>query len=83
MSVLSKLTERPDVKQILADLNSKEIFKVPENRRQRRSLRQNGKHDVSEVYSPPTTPLILEEYAHLIPAWLWDPMWQGPILESQ
>ena len=52
LSAVAKLKQKPDVKQILKDINVVESFKLPQNRRQRRSLNNRGKNDVSEVYSP-------------------------------
>ena len=46
------MTQRTDVKKVLEAINSKELFSIPKNRRQRRSLNNRGKNDVSEVYSP-------------------------------
>ena len=54
MSMMSKLKQRPDVKAILQGISDGIKFKVPTNRRQRRTIMQRkGKNDVSEVYSPP------------------------------
>ena len=54
MSMMSKLKQRPDVKAILQGISDGIKFKVPTNRRQRRTIQQSkGKNDVSEVYSPP------------------------------
>ena len=50
--MMTKPNERPDVKQLLQDINAAEMVKVPKNRRQRRSTNNRGKNDVSEVYSP-------------------------------
>ena len=46
--------QKPDVKTILEDLSNLPGFQMPENRRQRRSLKQQGYlTDAAEVYSPP------------------------------
>ena len=34
--MMTKLKQRPDVKQLLQDINAAEMFKVQKNRRQRR-----------------------------------------------
>ena len=44
---------KPDVKQILRDLDKEGNFKLPKNRRQRRTAIQEMRNHVSEVYSPP------------------------------
>ena len=49
----NEVKRRPDVKELLKDLERNVKLAVPKNRRQRRSMQQAGKHDVTEVYSPP------------------------------
>ena len=48
---LFAIRQHTQVKEILKDLD--EQFKLPKNRRQRRSMDATGAHDVSEIYSPP------------------------------
>ena len=49
----NEVKRRPDVKELLKDLERNITLAVPKNRRQRRSLQRDGKHDVTEAYSPP------------------------------
>ncbi len=50
---LNTVAAKPDVKEILKDLEKNPAMQLPKNRRQRRSMNANGKYDVSELYSPP------------------------------
>ena len=51
--MLNDLKKSNDVKAIIKSLEEKHDFSLPKNRRQRRSMNCQGKHHVSEIYSPP------------------------------
>ena len=64
--------QRSDAKEIIKDLEKLAEFKLPKNRRQRRTLHQNGySSDVGEVYSPPRVTKIASDMG-LRPAWALD-----------
>ena len=53
INMLNDLKKKNDVKEIMKMLEKSEAFELPKNRRQRRTMNCQGKHDISEVYSPP------------------------------
>ena len=53
IKMLNDLKKCNDVKAIIKTLEEKHDFGLPKNRRQRRSMNCQGKHHVSEIYSPP------------------------------
>ena len=53
LNSLTKVRNRSDVKQLIKELEELQKFKLPNMRRARRSMRAQGKNDVSEIYSPP------------------------------
>ncbi len=70
LNSLNELLQKPDVKKILEDLEKLPEFKLPKNRRQRRSMQGYGK-DVAEIYSPPRVTKIASDMG-LRPAWALD-----------
>ena len=53
LNAIGKIRNRADVRQILKDLDDSPKLQLRMGRKQRRSVQADGKHDVSEVYSPP------------------------------
>ena len=53
LNMASKVRDRADVRQLIRELEELPKFQLPNNRRGRKKLRADGKHDVAEIYSPP------------------------------
>ena len=52
INMLNDLKKKNDVKEIMKMRENSEAFELPKNRRQRCTMNCQGKHDISEVYSP-------------------------------
>ena len=53
LNMASEVRDRADVRQLIKELEELPKFQLPTNRRGRKKMRADGKHDVAEIYSPP------------------------------
>ena len=69
---LAQALNLTEAKKILQELSKNKEFQMPQNRRQRRTLKQNGWNtDVAEAYSPPRVTKVASDMK-LRPAWAFD-----------